>query len=99
MRVILRDFDENYFKSDFLLGGVMGVILLPWLMNKIGRKLTMLLMVPPLTLGWLLLIFLDPLFYYSSLLLGFFGSVLYVLVPIYVTEISETKNRGYIKFN
>lgn len=78
------------------LGAASANILVIFLLDRIGRKWTMLLVACPFVMGWFLLAFPDS---YTVLIVGrsitgFCGGVFCVAAPMYTAEISEKAIRG-----
>ena len=88
--------DFSWIGSLTTLGAAAICIPIGILADIIGRKYTMLLMVIPLTLGWLLLIFANSLtmFFIGRLILGFTVGAFCVTIPMYIAEIAESEIRG-----
>ncbi|XP_017049850.1 facilitated trehalose transporter Tret1-2 homolog [Drosophila ficusphila] len=78
------------------LGAAFSCIPVGILIGRIGRKVTMLLLLPPFVVGWLLILLA---MHIAMLLLGrfvvgFCGGAFCVASPIYTTEIAELQYRG-----
>lgn len=69
-----------------------------WIADRIGRKLTLIIFASTYVAGWLLTIFAQNPYYLiiSRFLHGLGGGVGYIVVPIFVTEISEDRIRGQL---
>ncbi|XP_078032540.1 facilitated trehalose transporter Tret1-like [Augochlora pura] len=83
--------------SIFPLGAALGVSLLPFVVDKIGRKWTMMCLVPPFIVGWILIsssINMLPLMIIGRLLTGACGGMTTVVAPMYTGEIAEKEIRG-----
>ncbi|KAH8252599.1 hypothetical protein KR032_000711, partial [Drosophila birchii] len=78
------------------LGGACSCIPVGILLDKIGRKVTMLVMVAPFTIGWLLIIFAQhvAMLVVGRFLVGFSGASYSVSASMYNTEIAELSARG-----
>ncbi|XP_020800641.1 facilitated trehalose transporter Tret1 [Drosophila serrata] len=78
------------------LGGACSCVPTGILIDRMGRKVTMLSMVLPLTIGWLLIIFAQHvgMLVMGRFLLGFSGASYCVSAPMYNTEIAELSARG-----
>ncbi|KAH8290701.1 hypothetical protein KR054_005159, partial [Drosophila jambulina] len=78
------------------LGGAAACIPAGVLIDKIGRKVTMLIMVAPFMLGWLLIIFARhvAMLVVGRFFLGFSGASYCVSAPMYNAEIAELSARG-----
>lgn len=91
--------DDNAFSwigSAMTLGAAFICIPIGFLINLIGRKLTMLLLVLPFTLGWCLLIWAQnvEMMYTARFILGISGGAFCVTAPMYTGEIAEKDIRG-----
>ncbi|KAL0134631.1 hypothetical protein PUN28_001438 [Cardiocondyla obscurior] len=100
---IIRDYGVLIEEEEFALISSLatlgaGIICIPIgiLADLIGRKVTMLLMVIPFTLGWLLIIFADSalMFYFGRFITGFSAGAFCVAAPLYTSEIAESEIRG-----
>lgn len=78
------------------LGAAIACMPIGILTDLIGRKMSMLILVVPFTVGWLCLIFANsiPLFYIGRFITGFSGGAFCVTAPMYTAEISEKDIRG-----
>ncbi|KAH8308691.1 facilitated trehalose transporter Tret1-2 homolog [Drosophila kikkawai] len=78
------------------MGGAFSCIPTGILIHKIGRKVTMLIMVLPFLIGWLLIIFAQhvAMLIVGRFLVGFSGASYCVAAPMYNTEIAELSKRG-----
>ncbi|TDG49640.1 hypothetical protein AWZ03_003878 [Drosophila navojoa] len=95
------DFDvssEQYsWVSSFMtLGAACVCIPIGFLINFIGRKWTMLLLVIPFVLGWALLIWAQSviMMYIARFILGIAGGAFCVTAPMYTGEIAQKDIRG-----
>ncbi|XP_037933161.1 facilitated trehalose transporter Tret1 [Teleopsis dalmanni] len=93
------DVSEDQFSlvgSFVTLGAACVCIPIGILINMIGRKLTMLLLVLPFTLGWCLLIWAQnvSMLYAARFILGVSGGAFCVTAPMYTGEIAEKDIRG-----
>lgn len=78
------------------LGAACVCVIIGFIMDAIGRKLTMLLLVIPFLLGWILVIWatsLDMLLA-GRFILGFAGGAFCVSAPTYTSEIAQDDIRG-----
>ncbi|XP_012063528.1 PREDICTED: facilitated trehalose transporter Tret1-like [Atta cephalotes] len=97
LRSKLDDFAVNVIASVFPAGAALGTIAVPLLVDRIGRKWTMMGLVPIIIVGWILLISAGRLvsFYViGRILTGACGGMCCVLAPMYSAEISEKQIRG-----
>lgn len=88
--------DGSWINSIMCLGGLFGTFFFGWMADYFGRKWSLYLVALPKIAAYLLiLIALDVEFLYvSRFLSGFGGGGVFVLVPLFVTEISEDQVRG-----
>ncbi|XP_043503954.1 facilitated trehalose transporter Tret1-like isoform X1 [Polistes fuscatus] len=77
-------------------GAAVACIPIGILTDIIGRKNSMLILVVPFTIGWLLIIFANSIamFYVGRFITGFSGGAFCVTAPMYTAEISESEIRG-----
>ncbi|KAG5311580.1 TRE12 protein, partial [Acromyrmex insinuator] len=97
LRGPLGDMAINVIASVFPIGAALGTIAVPFLVDTIGRKWTMLVLVPIMITGWILIIFagtLVPLYVLGRIMTGACGGMCCVLSPMYSAEISERQIRG-----
>lgn len=75
-----------------------GVICIPIgiLADLIGRRMSMLILVVPFCIGWLLIIFSNSvvMFYFGRFITGVSGGAFCVTAPLYTAEIAESEIRG-----
>ena len=90
--------EASWVASLLSFGAVIGYLLYPQFVDRIGRKYTMLLFSIPQILSWILIFFAKNVFYlYVARLLGGIGyGAAYVVQIIYVGEISEKNIRGML---
>ncbi|XP_076650151.1 facilitated trehalose transporter Tret1 [Halictus rubicundus] len=92
----ISDTEFSWMGSLTTLGA--GVICVPIgiLTDLIGRKTSMLLMVVPFTVGWLVIILSNSvvMFYVGRFITGFASGAFCVAAPMYTAEISESSIRG-----
>lgn len=86
----------SWIGSAMTLGAAFICIPIGFLMNLIGRKLTMLFLVLPFTLGWALLIWAQnvEMMYAARFILGISGGAFCVTAPMYTGEIAHKDIRG-----
>ncbi|XP_067642413.1 facilitated trehalose transporter Tret1-2 homolog isoform X2 [Eurosta solidaginis] len=86
----------SWVGSAMTLGAACVCIPIGILINLIGRKLTMLLLVLPFTIGWGLLIWAQnvAMMYAARFLLGIAGGAFCVAAPLYTGEIAQKEIRG-----
>lgn len=86
----------SWISSAVTLGAACVCIPIGFLISIIGRKLTMLLLVLPFTLGWALLIWATnfEMMLIARFILGISGGAFCVTAPMYTGEIAEKDIRG-----
>ena len=92
----VQDDEFSWISSSMTLGAAFVCIPIGFLINLIGRKLTMLLLVLPFTLGWCLLIWATniEMMYTARFILGVSGGAFCVTAPMYTGEIAHKDIRG-----
>lgn len=92
----LTNNDASWIASFYLLGSIPGNILAAFMVDSIGRKVSLLLAGLPLTFGWLLIIFAwHPYVLYASRFISGLGQgIIYVVCPMYIGEIADKNIRG-----
>ncbi|XP_055684814.1 facilitated trehalose transporter Tret1-like [Lutzomyia longipalpis] len=88
--------EGSWINSIMCVGGLVGTIFFGWMGDYFGRKWSLYLVALPQIASYLLiLIALDVEYLYVSRFLGGFGGGgVFVLVPLFVTEIAEDSIRG-----
>lgn len=86
----------SWIGAAMTLGAAIVCIPIGFLINMIGRKITMLLLVAPFTLGWALLIWAQnvEMMYAARCILGISGGAFCVTAPMYTGEIAHKDIRG-----
>ncbi|XP_053970928.1 facilitated trehalose transporter Tret1-like [Hylaeus volcanicus] len=86
----------SWIGSAAAIGSVVISIPIGILTDVIGRKYSMLLMVVPFTIGWLLIIFANSvaMFYIGRFITGISVGAFCVVAPLYTAEIAENSIRG-----
>nr|XP_036216339.1 facilitated trehalose transporter Tret1-2 homolog isoform X1 [Bactrocera oleae] len=86
----------SWVGSAMTLGAACVCIPIGILINLIGRKLAMLLLVIPFTIGWAMLIWAQnvAMMYAARFLLGIAGGAFCVAAPMYTGEIAQKEIRG-----
>ncbi|XP_044253231.1 facilitated trehalose transporter Tret1-like [Tribolium madens] len=93
---LITPFEESWLASLISVGAAIGPILSAIVVDKIGRKKTLLVLTIPMIIPNLVLAFAKNinLYYFSRFFLGLGIGSVYSIVPIYVGEIAEDTNRG-----
>lgn len=86
----------GWIASLFSLSTILGIMLCPLFMDRIGRKYTMLLFFIPRLISWILIILAKSYItlYAARLFAGVGTGGLYSLTAVYVGEVAEKKIRG-----
>lgn len=86
----------SWIGSAVTIGAAIICIFIGSIIQVIGRKLTMLLLVVPFTIGWALVIFASnvPMLILGRFLLGISGGAFCVAAPTYTAEIAQSSIRG-----
>lgn len=94
--IIVEEDDEGWIASFATLGALVSCIPTGILCDYIGRKVTMLLLVIPFVIGWLLIIFANSIdmIFAGRFVTGFAGGAFCVAAPLYAAEIAEKSIRG-----
>lgn len=88
--------DASWIGSLVNIGAIIGPFLFRYLSDKIGRKLTLLSIALPHLVAFVTLAFVKNIYLYfvARLLNGFSVGGSYTVLPMYIAEVSEPKNRG-----
>ena len=79
------------------IGSVIGYLIIPMLMDRVGRKYTLLVFAGPQIVSWILIIFArNYLMLYTARIVGGLGYSCVGLISIYVGEIAERRIRGML---
>ncbi|XP_044296028.1 solute carrier family 2, facilitated glucose transporter member 8 isoform X2 [Varanus komodoensis] len=94
----LEDSQASWFGSIVTLGAAAGGILGGYMVDKIGRKLSLLLCAVPYVFGFLTIISAQNIgmLYAGRLLCGLASGVTSLVVPVYISEIAHSKVRGML---
>ncbi|KAF3426071.1 hypothetical protein E2986_00365 [Frieseomelitta varia] len=90
-------FSTNVVAAVFPLGAAVGMPVVPFVIDRIGRKWTMMSLVPAFVLGWVLItlgVTTMPVLTAGRLITGACGGMFCVVAPMYSAEISEKEIRG-----
>ncbi|XP_066603267.1 facilitated trehalose transporter Tret1-like [Prorops nasuta] len=92
----ITDREASWIASLMTLGSAIGVIASSILLNRVGRKITLLLSTVPFISGWLWIVFADRAMhmYIGRIILGLGTGLTLTVIPLYFSEIAPTKNRG-----
>lgn len=89
---------ESWIGSLLALGAVFGPFAFGFLADVIGRKYTLLVAAVPILTAYLLLAFstIVELFYVARFVVGFALGGVFTVLPMYIGEVSEARNRGIL---
>ena len=75
------------------VGGIITSVISGWMADQIGRKCTVIIFGTTYVAGWLFIVFAQNAYYLmlSRFFHGLGGGVAYIVVPIFVTEITEDR--------
>lgn len=96
-RVVTED-EISWISSLLTLGAVTGPFLFGFLADKIGRKASILLIGVPFFISYVMLATgkVVEVFYCARILAGIGVGGTFTLVPMYIGEIAESRNRGFV---
>ncbi|XP_012289044.1 facilitated trehalose transporter Tret1 [Orussus abietinus] len=88
--------DASWIASFYLLGSIPGNVIAALIVDRLGRKSSLLLSGIPLSLGWVLIILADNAYtlYASRFISGLGQGIVYVVCPMYIGEIADKNIRG-----
>lgn len=86
----------SWVGSSATLGAALICLIIGLIIDRIGRKRTMLLLILPFTIGWSMIIWPTNIYmlYAGRFLLGLAGGAFFVTAPIYIGEIASKEVRG-----
>lgn len=90
--------EASWIGSLIALGGLIGNLVFGSLSGRIGRKTLLLMATGPMVSGWILIYMAsDPYWLYAGRLVhGVSGGTVYVVLPVFVAEISSSRIRGIL---
>ncbi|XP_064210816.1 facilitated trehalose transporter Tret1 [Tribolium castaneum] len=90
--------DESWLEAMYLVGGIAGLPVTIFLVNKIGRKNSTMVSSVTSLLSWILIALASnvTLLYVARFLSGLAGDMAFVATPMYVAEIADQKIRGLL---
>uniref|UniRef100_A0A3Q2G0X0 Solute carrier family 2, facilitated glucose transporter member 8 n=1 Tax=Cyprinodon variegatus TaxID=28743 RepID=A0A3Q2G0X0_CYPVA len=97
-RLRLSDEQASWFGSIVTLGAAAGGLLGGWMVQRIGRKLSLMLCSLPYVFGFTLIIAAQNvwMFYVGRVLTGLASGVTSLVVPLYISETAHEKVRGML---
>lgn len=86
----------SWIGSNATLGGIISCLIIGVIMDRIGRKHTMLALIIPFSIGWSMMIWPTSvvMLYIGRFLIGFAGGAFFVVAPAYIGEIASKNIRG-----
>lgn len=96
--VHITDTDEVWLETIYMLGGLAGLPITIFLVDKIGRKRSILAASTTSLIAWVLIAVADHVAYYyvARFMTGVAGDMAFVATPMYIAEIAEQKVRGLL---
>lgn len=90
--------DHVWLESIYLIGGLIGVPLTVYSVDKFGRKQSILLSALTALVSWIIIAVASNVLhlYIARFLVGISGDVSFVAVPMYVAEIADKYVRGFL---
>ncbi|XP_061586290.1 solute carrier family 2, facilitated glucose transporter member 8 isoform X2 [Cololabis saira] len=97
-RLRLSDQQASWFGSIVTVGAALGGLLGGWLVEKVGRKLSLMFCSLPFVFGFTVIIAAQNvwMFYAGRVLTGLASGVTSLVVPIYISEVAHEKVRGLL---
>ncbi|KAM7087578.1 solute carrier family 2, facilitated glucose transporter member 8 isoform 1-T1 [Ciconia maguari] len=88
----------SWFGSVVTLGAAVGGILGGYLVDKVGRKLSLMLCSIPYVFGYIVIISAQNVWmlYFGRMLTGLASGITSLVVPVYISEVSHPKVRGML---
>ncbi|RZC38443.1 Sugar tr and/or MFS 1 domain containing protein [Asbolus verrucosus] len=90
--------DENWLETTYLIGGIAGLPITIFLVDRIGRKNSTIAASCTSLLSWILIALAPNVayLYVARFLSGLAGDVAFVATPMYIAEIADQKIRGLL---
>ena len=89
---------KSWYGSLITIGALCGSYAAGWMVEKYGRKSTIIYSAAPYVIGWLLLAAAEDyvVLYIGRIVTGFVGGMTSLCVPLYIAEISSKQIRGIL---
>lgn len=89
----ITKYESSWISSIFWIGTGFGALCSGPMIARLGRIRLLMTMGPAQIAGWLLISFAQNVYYLycARFIMGFLGSVLFVVIPVYVTEIAHDR--------
>lgn len=96
--VKIADSDEVWLETIYMLGGLAGLPITIYLVDKIGRKRSILVASTTSLIAWVLIGVANHVAYYyvARFMTGVAGDMAFVATPMYIAEVAEQKVRGFL---
>lgn len=96
--VPITEDDEVWLETVYMFGGIAGLPATIYLVDKIGRKRSILLSSVTSLISWILIATASKVevLYVARFMTGVAGDVAFVSTPMYIAEIAEQKIRGFL---
>lgn len=90
--------DHIWLESIYLIGGITGLPVTIFLVDKFGRKESILLSAVTALISWILIAVANNVIYLyvARFIVGLSGDVAFVAAPMYIAEIADKKIRGFL---
>ncbi|XP_033640705.1 solute carrier family 2, facilitated glucose transporter member 8-like isoform X2 [Asterias rubens] len=95
---ILNESEASWFSSLLNIGAVMGGPIAGYLLGKMGRKITLMMVSLPFVAGWVLLAACETVapLYIGRILTGIGAGMASLITPVYIAEMSSPQLRGLL---
>lgn len=92
------EFDINWLENTLLLAGLIGLPIIIYLVDKIGRKSSTLVASVTSVIGWTIVAFADHIayLYVARFLMGIAADIAFISSPMYIAEIACPQYRGFL---
>lgn len=96
--VLIQESDIVWLESIYMIGGVIGLPITIFLVDRIGRKKTILLASFCTLIAWIIIACANTVWqlYLARVLTGTAGDVAFVSAPMYIAEIADPSIRGFL---
>lgn len=86
-------YESSWISSLFCIGGIFGAVLYSFIVDVVGRKWSLTLIGIPQVVSWFLIAFVMNIesLLIARFLIGFSAGGMLVVIPVFVTEISNDK--------
>ncbi|XP_058446700.1 facilitated trehalose transporter Tret1-like isoform X2 [Malaya genurostris] len=90
--------EASWIGSIMCFGGLIGTLVSGWMADHCGRKMTACLAALPQMICWTMVLLADNAYYLMAMRFfgGFSGGVCFIVIPMFIAEISEDRIRGML---